>query len=284
MNKILVATDLSNRSDYAIERAAVLARTFNSSWAIVHLVDEDTPKRLIDRNIEDAREILQERVASLSIISGSEPEIIIEVGPIESTTNKIAQRIGADLLILGIPRKGFLREMFVGTSAERIIRSTRMPVLQVVKGGDSEYNSLMLAADMSENSANAIKVCQNLGLFENRTVHVVYVFEDYAKGELLSAAEMGIATAIQHESREKAKEELKEFLLKNNLNLPDEQIHVREGFSVVTLCEAAQDINPDMVILGTHGRTGIKKLMLGSVAETMLVEIDRDMLCIPTPK
>jgi len=283
MKKILVATDLSSRSDYAIERAAVLARTFNSKWAIVHLVDGDSPKRFIERNIEDARELLQERVASLAVISGSEPEIIIEAGDIENTINNVAHKIDADLLVLGIPRKGFLREMFVGTSAERIIRSTRLPVLQAIKGSESEYKTIMLAADMSHNCANAIKKCQELGLFENRNVHVVYVFEDYAKGELLSAAEMGIATAIQSESKEKAREELREFLLTNNLELPDEQIHVEEGFSVVTLCEVAKKINPDLMVLGTHGRTGLKKLMLGSVAETMLSEVDRDMLCIPTP-
>jgi len=283
MKKLIVATDLSDRSDYAIERAAMLARSYNCPWAIVHLVDEDTPKRLIDRNIDDARELLQSRVESLAVIAGTEPELIIEAGQIEEGINNIAHKINADLLVLGIPRKGFLREIFVGTTAERIIRSTRMPVLQVINNKNEDYKKVMIAADMSQNCANAIKSSIELGLFENAEVHAVYVFEDYAKGELLSAAEMGIATAIQQESKEKAREELQEFLKSNQLELPDAQVHVEEGFSVVTLCDIAKKINPDLMILGTHGRTGLKKLMLGSVAETMLAEVDRDMLCIPMP-
>ncbi|MCY1292603.1 Universal stress protein family protein [compost metagenome] len=284
MNRLLVATDLSSRSDRAVQRAALLAKRFGCEWTLVHVIDEDQPQRLIERNRFDAQELLESRVEGLALIAGSRPRVMVEVGAVEQTINEIAVGTGAELLVLGMPRKGLLREIFVGTSAERIIRSARLPVLRVASGGEDDYRSVLLAADMSANCANAIQTSRALGLLDGCTLHAVHVFEAFAKGEILmSAAEASIVSAATREARAQTEAELQVFLAEQKLELPAGQLHVEEGFSVVELKRAIEQLDPDLVVLGTHGRGGLKKMLLGSVAETLLGEVERDILCVPMP-
>ncbi|CAD5108709.1 universal stress protein [Zestomonas carbonaria] len=285
MNRLLVATDLSSRSDRAVQRAALLAKRFGCEWTLVHVIDDDTPRRLIERQKIDAQELLEDRVEGLALIAGQRPRVMVEVGPVEQTINEIAVGTGSELLVLGTHRKSLLREIFIGTSAERIIRSSRLPVLRVASGGEDEYRKVLLAADMSANSAHAIQTSRALGLLGDSELHVVHVFEAFAKGEILmSAAEASIVATATREAKAQAEAELSQFLAQQQLDLPAGQVHVEEGFSVIELKRSIEELDPDLVVIGTHGRSGFKKLMLGSVAETLLGEVERDILCVPMPQ
>ena len=276
MNKLLVATDLSPRSDKAVQRAALLARRFGCEWTLVHVIDDDSPQRLIERRLSDARELLEDRVEGLALVAGQRPRVMVEVGSVESTINEIALGTGAELLVLGMHRKNLLREIFVGTSAERIIRSSRLPVLRVAGSGEDDY--------LSADSAHAIQTSRALGLLDGCELHVAHVFEAFAKGEILmSAAEATVVAAATREARGQVEAELSSFLAEQQLDLPASQVHLEEGFSVVQLKRCMEKLDPDLVVIGTHGRSGLKKLMLGSVAETLLGEVARDILCVPMP-
>ncbi|WP_017938006.1 universal stress protein [Zestomonas thermotolerans] len=284
MNKLLVATDLSPRSDKAVQRAALLVRRFGCEWTLVHVIDDDAPQRLIERRLSDARELLEDRVEGLALVAGQRPRVMVEVGSVESTINEIALGTGAELLVLGMHRKNLLREIFVGTSAERIIRSSRLPVLRVAGSGEDDYRKALLAVDLSADSAHAIQTSRALGLLDGCELHVAHVFEAFAKGEILmSAAEATVVAAATREARGQVEAELSSFLAEQQLDLPASQVHLEEGFSVVQLKRCMEKLDPDLVVIGTHGRSGLKKLMLGSVAETLLGEVARDILCVPMP-
>lgn len=284
MKNLLVATDLSARSDRAVQRAALLAKRFGCEWTLLHVIDDDQPSRLVERQRADAVELLESRVEGLALIAGQRPRVLVEPGAVEKTINEIAIGTGSELLVLGMPRRGLLREIFLGTSAERIIRSSRLPVLRVAGGGDDEYRTAMLAADMSGSCANAIQTARELGLLEGCTLHAVHVFEAFAKGEILmSAAEASIVSTATREARLQTEAELSTFLGEQHLDLPPAQVHIEEGFSVVQLKRAVERLDPDLLVIGTHGRTGLKKMLIGSVAETLLGEVERDILCVPLP-
>ena len=76
--------------------------------------------------------------------------------------------IEADLIVLGAHRKQLLRDIFVGTTIERVIRTSPYPVLMVNAEVEQDYRNVLAAVDMSEPSARAIRVGKDLGLFEGK--------------------------------------------------------------------------------------------------------------------
>ena len=81
MKRILVATDLSGRSDRALQRAVALAREFGAELAVVHVIDESLPARVLARHEEAAKSAIEEQVCSLPAADG-------RPGPLIETSNR----------------------------------------------------------------------------------------------------------------------------------------------------------------------------------------------------
>ncbi|MBM7060609.1 universal stress protein [Pseudomonas sp. UL073] len=284
MNRLLVATDLSARSDLAVQRAALLAKQFDCEWTLLHVIDDDAPQPLIERQLHDARALLEDRVEGLALIAGRRPRVMVECGAVEQTIDEVAAGTGCALLVLGMQRRSLLRDIFRGTTAERIIRRSRLPVLRVASAGEDQYRRVLFACDLSASSVHALQTARTLGLVGDGELHATYVFEAFAKGQMLmSPTEAAVVAHASREAREQAGEEFQRFLREQQLSVPPERTHLEEGFAVVELKRSIVAVDPDLVVIGTHGRTGFRKMMLGSVAESLLGEVGRDMLCVPLP-
>lgn len=70
MKKIMLATDFSERSDRALRRAVILARAHDVVLEIVHVVDDDRTRRIVDHEVDDARQLLGEHARSLKDLDG----------------------------------------------------------------------------------------------------------------------------------------------------------------------------------------------------------------------
>src|SRR6185437_7902522 len=97
---------------------------------------------------------------------------------------KAAQKWNADLLVLGAHRRRILRDVIVGTTIERVMRTGRHPVLMVNAATSVRYESVLLALDASDASARAVRAAQSLGLLDNILLSVVHAFEPLHEGML----------------------------------------------------------------------------------------------------
>ena len=70
MKRIMFATDFSERSDRALSRAVILAKAHDAVLEIVHVVDDDRPRRIVDHEVNDARQLLGELARSLKDLDG----------------------------------------------------------------------------------------------------------------------------------------------------------------------------------------------------------------------
>ena len=70
MKRIMFATDFSERSDRALRRAVILAKAHDAVLEIVHVVDDDRPRRIVDHEVNDARQLLGELARSLKDLDG----------------------------------------------------------------------------------------------------------------------------------------------------------------------------------------------------------------------
>lgn len=282
MKRIVVATDFSERSDRAIRRATLLARTFDAKVTLVHVVDDDQPQHLIDVSEQATRDLLEELVKSLREIDGLDCQFRIALGdPFEKIT-ELAREEEADLLVVGPHRRQILQDVFVGTTAERTIRTSDRPVLMANAVPVGAYRQIMIATDLSDCSANALRAAKGLKLLDKSPASVLYVFDVPATGLMNRASlnEDQIKDYLNNEEQ-RASLDLLAFLADHECrSLPSILKPALSSVEDIVLT-VARETSAEAIILGSHGKTGVAKTLLGSTAEKLLRIADRDILVVP---
>lgn len=164
MKQIMLATDFSARSDRALRRATLLARQSGAALSIIHVVDDDQPKRILDAERDTAAALLNELQGTVTTVDGLECTTGVVLGdPFDGIVRAVADK-GPDLLVIGAHRRLVLRDVFVGTTAERTMRFATCPVLMVNAPPVGPYRHIMLTSDLSESAKAAVNACAQLGV------------------------------------------------------------------------------------------------------------------------
>jgi universal stress protein E len=280
--QILAASDFSTRSNRALRQAGLLAQTSRAQLALVHVVDDDQPEALVDMEKREAARILAEQMSVMDELQGVECRPIVAVGAPFSGILEAAASTRADLVVMGSHRKQILRDIFVGTTVERVIRTGPFPVLVVNNEAQRRYEKVMAAVDMSEPSANALRMAKAAGLTGEVGATLLHAFQPLAKGKAFVAGtnESRIIESVAGDRR-RATDELIAFMVANGLSPEGWTLRVEEGAVMEVISHAVAEVQPDLLILGTHGRSGLLKALLGSVTEEALRSLSVDILAVP---
>ena len=182
MKKLMVATDLSTRSDRALRRAALLARQFDAQLTIVHVIDDDLPRRLQKVAQRESEALLLDICDSTRAVDGVKCDILVELGDPFAMVLQSAQALKADLVVMGSHRRQILRDIFIGTTVERTIRESRRPVLMVNAMPAKPYERAILATDFSPVSVQAARAASRLRFLGARSVAVLHAYQAPAQG------------------------------------------------------------------------------------------------------
>lgn len=283
MNALMLATDLSNRSDRALRRAARLARQFDCPWFILHVVDEDQPQLRIELEVEQVRRYLAEQLDFFTELAGRAPEIWVEVGDPAQHIADCTRWANIDLLVVGSHRKNPLRDIFVGTTLERLLRTSHVPILLVNKAPVGDYLMPLLALDCSPASAQAVRAAHELGLLPKTGAKALHAFDPLG-GTMVLAASAGAGTIpgdYAAEERRRATAALDEFLHQEELDTVIDQRLIEEGQPMTALRRLLERDHVDLLVMGTRGLTGMKRVLIGSVADAAIRELDCDILTVP---
>lgn len=280
--KILAATDFSTRSQRAVRRAGLLARDSNAELTLVHVADDDQPSAMLELERREAQRYLEEQMDSIAELRGLHCNSAVVAGNPFDGILKAAEAHSVDLVVMGAHRKQLLRDIFVGTTIERVIRTGPRPVLMVNAEAEHSYQKVMAAVDMSEPAARAIKTAREVGLIGNAAVSLVHGFDVFAKGKLSNAG-IGKAELARYVAAERlqAGREVVAFLAANGFGVDNWSLRLKEGRPFEAIMEAVEQIAPDLLVIGTHGRSGLIKVLLGSVTESILRSVDVDVLAVP---
>ena len=145
-----------------------------------------------------------------------------------------------------------------------------------------KVNRILVAVDFSAVSANALRHATALA---RQLGAVLEVFNALPLTEI----DLPENASAEHENEviqsalEKRKIKLSRFVNKNVANLSDVEESVGLGRPVELVNDAAKHKHVDLIVIGTHGRTGLKHLLVGSVAESVLRQADIPVLCIRSP-
>jgi nucleotide-binding universal stress UspA family protein len=282
MRKILVATDLSARSDRAIRRATILAKKFEASLHLLHVVDDDRPRRIVDSERDAASAILEEQARSLRDLDDVDCTARVVLGRLADEIVGNTQQIAADLVIVGSHRHRAIQDVFIGTTAERTIRASRHPLLVANGVPANLYRHVLAAVDFSDCSTDALLAIATLGLHKDSTVSVLHVFDAPLRKHmsLASASNEDMRSYIAREEADAARE-LASFVQRTAAFPARNLVKLRDTTIAHAISGAAEEVSADLIVVGTHGRTGIANFLLGSVAQAVLHAAERDVLTVP---
>ena len=281
MRCLLVATDLSSRSDRALRRAALLAQTSGAELLLLHAVDDDQPPSMVELERQEARRLLSEQIAGLPELQASGAVALIEEGDAFEAVLRLSDARSVDLVVLGEHRRRPLRDIFVGTTLERVMRYGRRPILMVHQPVAAPYRRVLAVTDFSEHSARALKAAERLGLLAGVELDVLHAFEPPYTGALALADVPEVRMrAHAAQARREAGAVLARFLDGLGLERPPRAL-IEEGQAATVIQEAVARLHPDLLVIGTTGAGALRRAMIGSVAAEVLAQVPCDALALP---
>ena len=263
MKKILVPLDFSEESKRALTFAVELAQKASSELVLLHIVEYPVgasvdptginyyslDPALMDVIKKNAQEKMSE-VASQRVPTELKVQQLIQMGDPFLGINGAIEDEAVELVVIGSKGATGLKEVLVGSNAEKVIRHARCPVITVKKPVTvAEISNIAFASDFTDGQEDLILKLKQLQHFFHATLHLVK-----------------INTPNNFERDTLTKELMRDFashhMLENyTLNIFND-LYEDEG-----LIYFAKEIDADMIAIGTHGRTGIAHLMAGSIAE-----------------
>lgn len=278
---IVAATDFSTRSHRALRQAGLLARARRAELHLVHVVDEDLPADLARMEEREARRVLTEQIGSMPELPDERCHATVIRGHPFDGILRASAAVNADLIVMGAHRKQFLRDIFTGTTIERVIRGGKYPILMVNNEAQRHYERVLVPVDMSETSADAIRFGLSAGLLDDGAT-LLHAFSPVGKRRLLSSGTSSeVISGYIDGERHGAMEEMSRFLVANEFGIGRWSIRVEEGLPMQVIARAVAEKRPDMLVLGTHGRSGLLRALIGSVTEEVLRSLNVDVLVVP---
>ena len=281
--RILVASDLTARSDRAMARGFLLARQLEAELRIMHIVDDELPAEFKLHSVDWARQILAREVSRLAQEGGRRASIdVFEGDPVEDIA-RAADPNSTDLLVLGVHgRSGTLVKPFPQTTAGRVLSSSFTAALLVSQDVTEPYRSAVVGVDFSMFSRVAVR--QTMQVAPTAHLHLVHAFHAPFKGR---PGTEGFADSLAYQQCLQLdaflKEEMNELERRAGALAPKPVKigkFIEEGRPDQVLRSAVRRMNADLVTIATHGRGVISRAIWGSVAMEMLRDPPCDVLVV----
>jgi len=281
---ILLATDLSSRCDRAMDRAAQLANLWAARLIVLNVLEQDQQvldrrqmadlpswRQSPDRQAVVAAQVRRDLREDLKAV-----EVRVVDGVAASTIDEVAREVGADLIVIGIARDETFGRYFLGSTVERLSRQTPVPLL-IVKSRLRPYREVLIATDFSPPSQHALTAASQF--FPTVPLTLLHAWEVPFAGFLDKPQ-------FRSELGQLEKEACNEFVSQSQLSAQQRQnlrVLVEHGNPEVMVRAYMQDRNVDLVVVGTHGRSGLFDIRLGGTAKRILETAPGDVLLIREP-
>jgi nucleotide-binding universal stress UspA family protein len=287
---ILFAADFSESSRQAFRLACSLAREGESRILVVHVLEAvhiamepiasgpSAAPFSIDERYGGYHEAVKERLRE-TYVPTTQIDIQYQTrdgAPAEEIL-RVAEEIGADLIAMGTHGRTGLSRIRAGSVAETVLREARCPVLAIrstdaVKEPVREVRAILAAIDFSDDSKDAARVARSIA------AHLG------ARLVLLHVATMDVVPGVVPMVYDLQPDH--DFLaaLKTQFEGPDLkapiEVVLRQGVAASEILSVAETMGCDLIVIGTHGRSGIVRLLMGSVAEAVLRRANCPVLMI----
>lgn len=278
MTRLLCATDLLPKSDRAIDRASILAGDLAAELSLLHVVSPTASERALEQSLQIAMARMKSRVRPPLWRRGTVPTVVVRTGNPARLICDTLEQEQADLLIVGPHERRNALDGLSGTIAERVLSARKCPLLLVRGDADVSYRDVLLALDLSAESALAVRAAEALVLRADAKATAMHVCEPPIRGMLPSSGATRTARAGQAQSLEA----LHDFLGRESADCERYDAFVEEGHPISAILRAVEIHQPQLLVIGTRAAGRMRRALLGSVASELLKEVAAcDVLVVP---
>jgi nucleotide-binding universal stress UspA family protein len=286
IERILFPTDFSDCAERAFSHAAHMADLLGAELHVLHVIEdparpvehraEPPPEQMavkMDQHLEDVRQALDLSIefVEAQVTNPSAADGILTY----------AERQHIDLVVMGTHGRRGMRRLLLGSVAEEVVRVATCPVCTVgVKTQPTErpaFERILVPVDFSDYSAQALRMAREFAARTRGRLHVLHVLEE---AQIPGVYELESAYVNTPEAKQRTREELAEWI--EQVGGPDVpySVHARFGYPARDIIDYAKNRKLDLIVIATHGRVGMERMLLGSVAEKVLRSATSPVLCV----
>lgn len=288
IRNILAATDLSPLARHAVMRAALVASGLGARLSLQHVVSFgafDALRELVDADaagmqqtlLDEMRGEVMRLAGELEARHGVQSELHMVVGNVLAEINSHADAIDADLIVMGARGAGFLRELLVGSTTERVLGKTTRPLLVVKQMAHEPYRRVLVPVDFSPRALEALRLAQRVA--PQAEYVLLHAFEVPFEGKLRYAGvEESALASLRVNARREATARMNELVAAAGADENRVRRIVVHGEASTQVLEHEQAQDCDLIVIGKRGQGLIGEMLLGSVTKHILAQSAGDVL------
>ena len=280
---IVVGVESARDPDPVLSPAIELAERLHAALHVVHgyvltdpLLDAYARAGYLGENTilnfgRDLQATLEDQLRAMT----SRPEVMVRAvaGPPVSAVLEVAEEVGADLVIVGATRHGSFPMSLLGSTVRALLRRSRVPVMTMRPNVPVIPERVLAPTDLSPLSAAAYEWGMAIAGAggarpESRLLLVIN------KSLLQMPLEQRLLDDV-------AQRELSDFRESVSVGGESIDVAVRKGDPAAEIVAEAEAWKADLLVLGTHGRRGMERLLVGSVAEAVVRNAPCNVVVVP---
>ncbi|MBI5408683.1 MAG: universal stress protein [Nitrospirae bacterium] len=275
IEKMLLTTDGSEFSEGAVREAIKLAKTCSSKLFALSVVEtnpeyEAVAPQVVEKAEKETRKIL-ESVKDRASKEGVDCEIIARHGesPYEYIVEE-AEKAQANMIIMGRRGRKGLKRLMMGSETARVIGHAKCNVLIVPRAASVDFKRIVVATDGSKYSDAAVSEAVSISKRCGSSLFAISVVPSETESPF-DIVHMEMHKDIISEKESK----MAECLVKDIKDLAEKEGVGTQGFvysgkPYESIISMAKEKHADLIVVGSHGRTGLAKLLMGSVTERVI--------------
>lgn len=282
LQQVLVAIDRSAMAGEALKRAISIAKEKSAELIVIHVIEPLFLEVPYAKSVDEdkIRQKLTEEIDRLNSQAQVEYLLFIESGPAAGTIGHTAEKIQADLLVVGSHGKKDIQSNHFGSTTLKLIQRTHIPVLVVKNEVKTNYQNMIAPTNLSDYSKESILFAN--ALFPKSHKKYLFAFETISELQ-----------AMTYQISDEVAQELRGLRTKDAVNAFTQFVkEVGEG--EMELIEYSASINEDLLdyitkersdllVLGSKGVDNLNSFVFGSTASYLVQRSPIDVLvCVPS--
>jgi nucleotide-binding universal stress UspA family protein len=288
LDRILVPTDGTDVARTAAESAIALADRFDAEVHAIYVLEQRERPLAPDGHREDHRkeaEAIVDEIVDRAANAGvrAHSAVVDDPDPIHRVILEYAEVNDIDCIVMGTHGRTGLDRYVIGSVTERTLRRSPVPVVTVHENRgfspEEGIGRVLVPTDGSDCSLAAAEYAAEFATNTGSSLHSIYVVDNAILGR---ETDVGSILAELESSGKAALQSVVDVA--RAVGVESVETSVRQGTPYRTIVSYASEYDVDCIVMGTHGRTGLDRYLLGSVTDRVVRLADVPVISVKAPE